>query len=122
MNKTGAASQTKFSILTYGDNYTHLSPIELAADFTFSSLQRFGEQFIADYIDARRLPINILQKVCFRLFSYLYVCVCIVCTDKEKKSPGIHLRILMDMMLNHFYFFSKYNPIFHFYSKLIESN
>ncbi|KAH9518271.1 hypothetical protein DERF_008862 [Dermatophagoides farinae] len=60
---TGAASQTKFSILTYGDNYTHLSPIELAADFTFSSLQRFGEQFIADYIDARRLPINILQKM-----------------------------------------------------------
>lgn len=59
----GAASQTKFTILTYGENYTHLSPTELSADFSFSSLQRFGEQFVKDYIDAHRLPINILQRV-----------------------------------------------------------
>ncbi|UXI21754.1 hypothetical protein NH340_JMT07697 [Sarcoptes scabiei] len=60
---TGASSKSKFSILTYGENYTRLSSIELAADYTFSSLQRFGEQFLNDYIDARRLPINILQKM-----------------------------------------------------------
>lgn len=63
LNNTGAAAQTKFTILSYGENYTHLSPIELSADNTFSSLQQFGEQFINDYIDAHRLPINILQKV-----------------------------------------------------------
>lgn len=60
---TGAASQSKFTILSYGENYTHLSPTELSADYTFSSLQRFGEQFLTEYVDAHRLPINILQKV-----------------------------------------------------------
>ena len=59
----GAASSGKFTILSYGDNYTRLSATELSADYTFSSLQRFGEQFINEYIDAHRLPINILQKV-----------------------------------------------------------
>lgn len=52
-----------FTILSYGENYTKLSPTELSADFAFSSLQQFGQQFLEQYIEAHRLPINILQKV-----------------------------------------------------------
>ncbi|CAG2118950.1 unnamed protein product, partial [Medioppia subpectinata] len=45
------------------DNYTRLSPTELCADFTFSSLQQFGQQFLEHYIQANRMPISLLQKM-----------------------------------------------------------
>jgi hypothetical protein len=63
--KTGLTSTyPHFTILSYGENYTRLSPTELSADFAFSSLQQFGQPFLEHYIEAHRLPINILQKVC----------------------------------------------------------
>jgi hypothetical protein len=59
-----ASTYPHFTILSYGENYTRLSPTELSADFAFSSLQQFGQPFLEHYIEAHRLPINILQKVC----------------------------------------------------------
>ena len=64
MKYLGPTSITpQFNTLNYGENYTKLSPTELAADFSFSSLQQFGQHFIQQYINAIRMPIDILQKV-----------------------------------------------------------
>lgn len=64
MKYLGPTSVTpQFNILNYGENYTKLSPTELSADFSFSSLQQFGQHFVQQYINAIRMPIDILQKV-----------------------------------------------------------
>ncbi|XP_054161022.1 sarcalumenin-like [Oppia nitens] len=56
-------SYPHFSVLSYGDNYTRLSPTELSADHMFSSLQQFGQQFLDHYIEAHQMPIKLLQKM-----------------------------------------------------------
>ncbi|CAG2159067.1 unnamed protein product [Oppiella nova] len=63
LNTGLTTSYPHFTVLSYGDNYTRLSPTELCADFTFSSLQQFGQQFLEHYIQANRMPISLLQKM-----------------------------------------------------------
>ncbi|RWS25603.1 sarcalumenin-like protein [Leptotrombidium deliense] len=62
--KTGLTTGSPhFTVLSYGDTFTKLSPTELAADFAFSSLQQFGQHFIEHHMHAYRMPMNILQKI-----------------------------------------------------------
>jgi len=46
-----------------GETFTKLSPTELSADFAFSSLQQFGQQFLEYHLQAYKMPLDILQKV-----------------------------------------------------------
>lgn len=48
----------------YGDSPEVLDGTQLAADWTFSGLQKFG-QGLQDRLRGLKLPSNILKKVCF---------------------------------------------------------
>ena len=60
---TGAEpSATFFQILMYGETEEMLDGTQLAADWTFSGLQKFGQAFI-DRLRGKRLPNKLLEKV-----------------------------------------------------------
>lgn len=60
---TGAEpSATFFQILMYGESEEMLDGTQLAADWTFSGLQKFGQAFI-DRLRGKRLPNKLLEKV-----------------------------------------------------------
>lgn len=66
-------SPAYFNILMYGDKPQVLDGTQLAADWTFSGLQKFGEG-MTDRLRGLKLPSNILKKVCksFQFFSTFY--------------------------------------------------
>ena len=55
-------SATFFQILMHGEVEEMLDGTQLAADWTFSGLQKFGQAFI-DRLRGKRLPNKILEKV-----------------------------------------------------------
>jgi GTPase SAR1 family protein len=61
--KTGYSTSPHFTALTYGDNYSKLSPTELSADHAFSNLQQFGQHFLEHHMYSYRMPLSILQKL-----------------------------------------------------------
>ena len=63
MHDVGAEpSATFFQILMHGEEEEVLDGTQLAADWTFSGLQKFGQAFI-DRLRGKRLPNKILEKV-----------------------------------------------------------
>lgn len=59
-------SPAYFNILTYNENVTVLDGTQLAADWTFSGLQKFG-QGLLDRLKGLQLPRSLLEKV--KLFT-----------------------------------------------------
>lgn len=55
-------SPAYFNILTYNENVTVLDGTQLAADWTFSGLQKFG-QGLLDRLKGLQLPRSLLEKV-----------------------------------------------------------
>lgn len=55
-------SATFFQILMHGESEEMLDGTQLAADWTFSGLQKFGQAFI-DRLRGKRLPNQLLEKV-----------------------------------------------------------
>lgn len=57
----------------YGDEPEVIDGTELAADFTFSGLQKFG-QGLEERLKGLKLPIKLLEKVliCFEIIKTLY--------------------------------------------------
>lgn len=66
-SSTGAEpSPAYFNILMWGENETVLEGTQLAADWTFSGLQKFG-QGLLDRLRGLQIPNDLLQKV------YIYI-------------------------------------------------
>jgi hypothetical protein len=60
---TGAdPSPAQFNIMIHGDEDEVLDGTQLAADWTFSGLQKFGQAFL-DRLRGRKLPNKLLEKV-----------------------------------------------------------
>lgn len=61
--KTGAEpTSNTFTVLMYGDNEQVLDGTQIAADWAYSSLQKFGQSFL-DRLRGRKLPLPILRKM-----------------------------------------------------------
>ncbi|XP_065557430.1 sarcalumenin-like [Artemia franciscana] len=60
--KSGAEpSANYFQVMVHGDEEEQIDGTQLAADFTFAGLQKFGQAFI-DRLRGKRLPNKLLQK------------------------------------------------------------
>lgn len=64
-----STSYPHFTLILHGDTFTKLSPTEVAADFTFSGLQKFGQHFMEHHIQAFKMPLDILQRVSYEMGS-----------------------------------------------------
>lgn len=62
-------SQTHFTVIGYGPEYTKQTAMEFAADMQFSNLQQFGENFLEQRVQAYRMPLDILERVSKCLLS-----------------------------------------------------
>ena len=69
-----------FNIAMHGDIEEEIEGTELAAEFTFSSLQKFGQEFLMK-LRGKKLPNNLLKKVNNTQFIIVQRC------------SGFHLRI-----------------------------
>ena len=69
-----------FNIAMHGDIEEEIEGTELAAEFTFSSLQKFGQEFLMK-LRGKKLPNNLLKKVNNTKFVIVQRC------------SGSHLRI-----------------------------
>ena len=69
-----------FNIAMHGDIEEEIEGTELAAEFTFSSLQKFGQEFLMK-LRGKKLPNNLLKKVNNTKFVIVQRC------------SGFHLRI-----------------------------
>ena len=58
-------SQTHFTVIGYGPEYTKQTAMEFAADMQFSNLQQFGENFLEQRVQAYRMPLDILERVSY---------------------------------------------------------
>ncbi|XP_074595825.1 sarcalumenin-like isoform X2 [Brevipalpus obovatus] len=65
LNTGLSTSYPHFTLILHGDTFTKLSPTEVAADFTFSGLQKFGQHFMEHHIQAFKMPLDILQRMTF---------------------------------------------------------
>lgn len=66
---TGAdPSPAQFNIMMYGKEPEKLDGTQLAADWTFSGLQKFGQSFL-DRLRGQKLPNRLLEKVILHYFS-----------------------------------------------------
>ena len=65
-----------FNIAMYGDAEEDLEGTELAAEFTFSSLQKFGQEFLKK-LRGKKMPNKLLKKVnlsiCFIFFFPFFI-------------------------------------------------
>ena len=57
-----------FNIAMHGDIEEELDGTELAAEFSLSSLQKFGQEFISK-LRGKKSPNPLLKKVCGRLLN-----------------------------------------------------
>ena len=60
-----------FNIAMYGDAEEDLEGTELAAEFTFSSLQKFGQEFLKK-LRGKKMPNKLLKKVNLSIFSIYF--------------------------------------------------
>lgn len=58
-------SQTHFTVIGYGPEYTKQTAMEFAADMQFSNLQQFGENFLEQRVQAYRMPLEVLERVSY---------------------------------------------------------
>ena len=56
------SSGFNFNIAMYGDEEEEVSGTELAAEWSFSSLQKFGQEFLKK-LKGKRMPNKLLEKV-----------------------------------------------------------
>ena len=56
-----------FNIAMHGDIEEEVEGTELAAEFTFSSLQKFGQEFLMK-LRGKKLPNNLLKKVSKKIY------------------------------------------------------
>ena len=61
-----------FNIAMHGDVEEELEGTELAAEFTFSSLQKFGQEFLKK-LRGKKMPNKLLKKV-NNFFPLLKIC------------------------------------------------
>lgn len=78
-------SATFFQILMAGEHEEVLDGTQMAADWTFSGLQKFGQAFI-DRLRGKRLPSPILQKVLRGTFERHFPTLCTTLVLKIKKT------------------------------------
>ena len=53
-----------FNIAMHGDREEELEGTEIAAEFAFSSLQKFGQQFLKK-LRAKKMPNTLLERVIY---------------------------------------------------------
>jgi hypothetical protein len=58
------SSGFNFNIALYGDEEEEIGGTELAAEWSFSSLQKFGQEFLRK-LKGKRMPNKLLEKVMF---------------------------------------------------------
>lgn len=74
MSVTGAEpSPAYFNILMHGDEPEVLDGTQLAADWTFSGLQKFGEG-LEDRLRGQKLPHKLLEKASFDHIVSTFFC------------------------------------------------
>lgn len=58
------SSGFNFNIALYGDEEEEIGGTELAAEWSFSSLQKFGQEFLRK-LKGKKMPNKLLEKVMF---------------------------------------------------------
>ena len=69
-------SPAQFNIMIHGEEDEVLDGTQLAADWTFSGLQKFGQAFL-DRLRGRKLPNRLLEKVSFIYYYFLIHILCL---------------------------------------------
>ena len=65
-----------FNIAMYGDNEEEIDGTQLSAEWAFSSLQKFGQEFLKK-LRGKKMPNKLLEKVSKNMLidlMYIYVC------------------------------------------------
>ena len=67
-----------FNIAMYGDNEEEIDGTQLSAEWAFSSLQKFGQEFLKK-LRGKKMPNKLLEKVSKNtLINSMYIMRCIV--------------------------------------------
>jgi hypothetical protein len=83
-----------FNIAMHGDHEEEVSGTELAAEWAFSSLQKFGQEFLKK-LKGKRIPNKLLEKVKFVLSYYLFL--------RGDSGPLVPLLLLSPPFFNYFF-------------------
>ena len=98
-----------FNIAMYGDAEEDLEGTELAAEFTFSSLQKFGQEFLKK-LRGKKMPNKLLKKVnlsiCFIFFSFFmyFSTFCIFYTPTKLYHCPTFFVLVLPFIFNNFPF------------------